>query len=494
MTALSSFVAVAVLVTGCSLVATADDKGASWSFETDRVGAPPAGFEVAVGNWKIQKDPTAPSKSNVVAQLAKNSRPTFNVLLASHTSYRDVDISVKMSPIAGEIDQGGGLVWRTQDVKNYYIVRYNPLEDNYRVYKVVEGRRQQLQSAEIERSPGWHTLRVTMKGDQIECYYDGTKYLTVKDSTFKEAGKIGLWTKADAQSRFDDLIVRDAPVSDLDAKIIGQAAGTTATVTSDGIVRIGKPRTDVSVKVDGMPFKPFAGLGSWAAFKATDHGAMVMGDTVVFQDEVAPAMDAAFAAGLQVTALHNHFFFDEPKVYFMHVGGTGDAIQLARGVKSVWDAIAKVRARRSEPATRFPGGIPEPGSIDQEGIEDILGHKGTMRDGILKLAIGREGKMHGTTIAASMGLTTWAAFSGSDTLAAVDGDFIMTAVEVQPVLKALRKANIFVVALHNHMMGEEPAFYFTHFWGKGPAKKLAQGIKDALKAQADARKEKEGSN
>src|SRR6266536_512122 len=127
----------------------------------------------------------------------------------------------------------------------------------------------------------------------------------------------------------------------LDSGQIGTAAGAKATTTPDGVVRIAWPRTDVAVKVDGMPFKPFAGLGSWAAFTAAPHGAMVMGDTVVVQDEVTPAMDAAFAHGLEVTGLHNHFFYDEPKVYFMHIGGKGEPGKLAAGVKAVWDAVKK---------------------------------------------------------------------------------------------------------------------------------------------------------
>src|SRR5262245_23532264 len=124
----------------------------------------------------------------------------------------------------------------------------------------------------------------------------------------------------------------------LDADRIGAAAGTKATTTPDGVVRIAWARTDVRVTVDGGPLKPFAGLGSWGAFTGAPHGAMVMGDTVVFQDEVTPAMDAAFAAGLEVTGLHNHFFYDEPKVYFMHVGGAGVPEDLAAGIKRVWDA------------------------------------------------------------------------------------------------------------------------------------------------------------
>src|SRR5262245_1220584 len=275
----------------------------------------------------------------------------------------------------------------------------------------------------------------------------------------------------------------------LDADKIGQAAGTKATTTKDGVVRIAWPRTDVKVTVDGMPLKPFAGLGSWAAFKLAPHGAMVMGDTVVFQDEVSPAMDAAFEIGLEVTALHNHFFHDEPKVYFMHIGGQGDPEKLAAGVKAVWDAIKKVRSDDLKPATRFTGEVAKEGKMDAEAIEKALGQKGEAQGGVVKVTIGREGTMHGVKVGGSMGLTTWAALSGSDDLAAVDGDFIMTAAEVQPVLRALRKSGIHIVALHNHMIGEHPAFYFTHFWGKGRAAELAAGIKTALDAQTKAGKD-----
>jgi hypothetical protein len=272
----------------------------------------------------------------------------------------------------------------------------------------------------------------------------------------------------------------------LDADKIGSAAGTKATATPDGVVRIAWARTDVAVKVDGLGLKPFAGLGSWAAFTATPHGAMVMGDTVVFQDEVTPAMDAAFAGGLEVTGLHNHFFYDEPKVYFMHIGGVGEPETVAAAVKGVWDAIKKVRAEHPQPATSFGGDVPKAGKIDAEAVEKALGHKGQVQDGVVKVTIGREVKMHGVTGGGSMGVTTWAAFSGSDDLAAVDGDFAMTAAEVQPVLRALRKAGINIVALHNHMIGEQPALYFTHFWGKGSAADLAKGVKAALDAQKEA--------
>lgn len=273
----------------------------------------------------------------------------------------------------------------------------------------------------------------------------------------------------------------------LDADAIGNAAGTTAASQPDGVVRIGWSRSDVDVHVDGMPFKPQAGLGSWAAFKESPKGAMVMGDTVVFQDEVDAAMDAAFSGRLEVTALHNHFFYDTPKVYFMHIGGQGDPVKLAGAVKGMWDAVKAIRKANPKPANRFPGPVPNAGSLNPSAVNQILGTNGKANNGVVKVSFPREGKMHGVTIGGTMGLSSWAAFSGTDDLAAMDGDFIMTGAEVQPVLQAMRKAGIHVVALHNHMTGEEPHFYFTHFWATGSVKSLAEGFKAVLDAQARVR-------
>jgi len=273
----------------------------------------------------------------------------------------------------------------------------------------------------------------------------------------------------------------------LDATKISQAAGVIATIGEDGVVRISQPRTDVAVSVSGVPLHPFAGLGSWAAFKQTRAGAMMMGDEVVFQDEVSPAMDAAFAAGLEVTALHNHFLFDEPKVYFMHVAGRGDPERLAAGVKSMWDAVKRVRAATPRPAFRFAGKTIIAGRINAAPLEKILGRTSETRSGVVKVTIGRKGTMKGEEVDGSMGLTTWMAFTGSDALAVVDGDFIMTAAEVQPVLRALRNGDIHIVALHNHMIADEPTFYFTHFWGQGPPERLAHAVKVALDEQAKVR-------
>lgn len=184
--------------------------GKHWSFDADKAGGATAGFKTAVGEWKVAADDSAPSKPNVLAQTAKNSGSTFNLVFVEGSSWKDLDVSVKMKAVAGDEDQGGGLVWRAKDAKNYYIARFNPLEDNHRLYKVVDGKRIQLASATVKPGAGWHELKVEMKGNGIECYLDGKKLLEAKDDTFKEAGMIGLWSKADAQSQFDDLKVEEA--------------------------------------------------------------------------------------------------------------------------------------------------------------------------------------------------------------------------------------------------------------------------------------------
>jgi len=196
---MTSGFALAVLLAGPSYAG--DDAKRTWTFDDDETGAIAKGFTNEVGEWKV----AASDKGKALAQSAKNPNSVFNITLISDTNAKDVDLSVRMKAIAGEHDQGGGLVWRGKDAKNYYLARYNPLEDNYRLYHVVNGKRTLIQNVDFTHSEGWHTLRVTMTGDRITCYYDGKKYLEATDSTFAEAGKIGVWTKADAQSQFDDL-------------------------------------------------------------------------------------------------------------------------------------------------------------------------------------------------------------------------------------------------------------------------------------------------
>ena len=285
-------------------------------------------------------------------------------------------------------------------------------------------------------------------------------------------------------------IADSAPLSrnpaSLDPAAIAAASDTPANLGGDGVVTIAWPRTDVPVTVDGLKLPPPAGLGSWAAFMPTPDGAMLMGDTVVFQDEVDAAMDAAFAHGLKVTALHNHFFYSDPPVFFMHINGQGDPLALAQGVKAVWAAIRLVRTLRIVPARHFSGGVPVPGHLDALAISSTLGLTVTDNHGVLKASFARTSSMGGMTIGGTSGLTTWVAFVGSDRLSVADGDFIMYGRDEQVVLHALRRAGFHIVALHNHMTGEKPAVYFAHFWGKGSALDLARGFKSALEAQAVA--------
>jgi hypothetical protein len=197
---LAAFIVLSAPCVGLSFAA--DDAKKTWTFDGDTAGQIAKGFTNDAGEWKV----VASDSGKALAQLASSAGSAFNVTLIDGTNAKDVDISVKLKAVAGETDQGGGLVWRAKDAKNYYIARFNHLEDNYRVYKVVDGKRSQpFQNADIKHHDGWTMLRVTMKGDHIECYLDGKKYLDVHDSTFTGAGKIGLWSKADARSQFDDL-------------------------------------------------------------------------------------------------------------------------------------------------------------------------------------------------------------------------------------------------------------------------------------------------
>ena len=274
-------------------------------------------------------------------------------------------------------------------------------------------------------------------------------------------------------------IVSRALAADLDTARIDQLTGLKGKVNEkEGVYKVTLPRNDVKIVVDGWTMPPFMGLGTWAAFTATQNGAMVMGDTVLFEDEVNVAMSAALDNGLNVTALHNHFFFDQPKVYFMHIEGEGTADKLAGAVRKVYDTIKQTRASNPQPKDSFgAGSLPEKNSITSAPLNEIFGTQGESKDGMVKFTIGRPAKMHGVNIGKDMGVNTWAAFAGSDDNAIVDGDFAVTEDELQPVLKSLLKEKINIVAIHQHMTHEEPRIMFFHYWGRGSAKDLANAVK-----------------
>jgi hypothetical protein len=247
-----------------------------------------------------------------------------------------------------------------------------------------------------------------------------------------------------------------------------------------GVFKVSVPRKDLQVTIgDHVKMTPPMGLTAWAAFQKMGDHEMVMGDIVLTEDQVNGAMSAALDNGLEVTALHNHFFWDKPKIMFMHIGGMGDETVLATGVGKVF---AKLKDKGEVP--KLPDIDPAKTKLDAAKLDAAFATKGDYKDGVYKATFGRTTKMGDTEVGNAMGVNTWAALAGTDDAAVVDGDFAMLESELQPVLKTLRKANISIVAIHQHMTTEQPRIMFLHFWGTGKAEDLAKGIRAALDTQA----------
>jgi len=244
-----------------------------------------------------------------------------------------------------------------------------------------------------------------------------------------------------------------------------------------GVLKVNIPRNDLKMTIQGFPTPTPFGFGGWVAFtKASDGSEVMMGDLVLLQEEVNPVMSALLEHGIEITALHNHFFWDEPHVFFMHVHGMGKAADLAQRVKPALELIGHVKPVATAPASSG-------GTIDTAKIAKIVGHEGEQNGAVYKITIGRDDlgmKEHGAVINARMGLNTWAAFVGTQVDAVVAGDVAMLESEVTPVLKTLRKNGLDVVAIHHHMIEDRPVVIFLHYWGRGPADKLASGFKAAL--------------
>ena len=250
-------------------------------------------------------------------------------------------------------------------------------------------------------------------------------------------------------------------------------------VTKDGEYKVTVPQNDLNVIVDSFRIIPPMGLGSWAAFTSAPDGAMVMGDIVVTETDLKPVQEEVIRQGLTVTAIHNHFVRDKPHVVYMHIGGMGSEEKLAQGVKAVLEKVKEVRgtnpADGSKESVEF--------SLDTARLNSVLGSSGELSRGVYKHTIGRPDvdlKDHNAEVSSFLGFNTWAAWQGTTQKAAVAGDFAMLENEVGPVIKALVENGIEVVAVHNHMVHEEPRIFFLHYWGVGPVDRLANGLKAAL--------------
>jgi len=249
----------------------------------------------------------------------------------------------------------------------------------------------------------------------------------------------------------------------------------------DNVLKVNIPRNDLKVTVAGVATPTPFGFGGWVAMTKGDGGHQVlMGDLVLLQDEVNPVMSALLDNGFDVTALHNHFFWDEPRIFYMHVHGHGTAADLARKLKPAIDLIGKPSTGSSAapPASTAP-----PATLNTARLTEIVGAQGEQTGAVYKFTLGRNDlqvKEMGAVINARMGLNTWAAFTGTNEKAAIAGDVAMLETEVTPVLKALRKNGLDVVAIHHHMTNDRPVIIFLHYWGIGPADKLAMGFKAAV--------------
>ena len=274
----------------------------------------------------------------------------------------------------------------------------------------------------------------------------------------------------------------ETPTS-MDTGAIEQLTGAKGVLDQkEGVFKVSAPRKDLSVTIAGVKMSPPMGLTSWAAFKHEGKDDIVMGDLVLTQDQIAPVMDAALDNGLEVTALHNHFVWDSPKIMFMHIDGMGPEQRLATAVGKVFTTIHDTAGQGQAVAAQID---PAHSQIDAAKLDSALGLKGQYKDGVYKFVVGRTTRMHDIDIGNQMGVNTWGTFAGSDDRAVVDGDFAMREDELQNVLKTLRKGGITIVAIHQHMVGEQPRIIFLHYWGIAPAGDLAKGLRTALDATRD---------
>ncbi len=251
--------------------------------------------------------------------------------------------------------------------------------------------------------------------------------------------------------------------------------------SSNGEYKITIPQNDLSIMVDGFKIIPAMGLGTWVAFTPAQNGAMVMGDIIVTETDLKPVQQEIIRQGLTITAIHNHFVRNHPNVMYMHLGGSGNTERMAEKAKAVLDKVKEVRG--ADPSKGTASGESLQNTIDTKRLDEILGHKAEMSKGVYKYTIGRpDVKLteHGVPVTTFLGFNTWAAFQGSADKAAVAGDFTMLENEVAPVIKALVENGIEVVAVHNHMVHEQPRIFFLHYWGIGNAEQLAIGLKAAL--------------
>src|SRR5215217_2057855 len=274
--------------------------------------------------------------------------------------------------------------------------------------------------------------------------------------------------------------VRMKSISPLDTLAIERIVGMKGKF-NNGEYKITVPQNDLSIEVDGFKIIPAMGLGTWIDFAPSSDGAMIMGDIIITESDLKPVQQEVIRQGLTISAIHNHFVRNHPSVMYMHLGGSGPAEQIAQKAKAVLDKVKEVRG--GDPSKGTASNETVTNSLDVVKLDLTLGYKGEMSKGVYKYTIGRPDvklREHGVPVTTFMGFNTWAAFQGTTEKAAVAGDFTMLENEVAPVIKALIENGIEVVAVHNHMVHEQPRIFFLHYWGVGNAEQLAKGLRAAL--------------
>lgn len=269
-------------------------------------------------------------------------------------------------------------------------------------------------------------------------------------------------------------------ISPLDTLLIERVTGVKGK-GNNGEYKITIPQNDLNIEVDGFKIIPAMGLGTWIDFAPSANGAMVMGDIVITETDLKPVQQEIIRQGLTISAIHNHFVRNHPNVMYMHLGGSGPTEQMAQKAKAVLDKVKEVRGGDPSKGTASSEAVPN--TLNTQKLDDIIGYRAEMSKGVYKYTIGRPDvdlREHGLKVTTFMGFNTWAAWQGTPERAAVAGDFAMLENEVAPVIKALVGNGIEVVAVHNHMVHEQPRIFFLHYWGIGNAEQLAHGLKAAL--------------
>jgi hypothetical protein len=282
------------------------------------------------------------------------------------------------------------------------------------------------------------------------------------------------------KTKGDNMNTNMSTATPLDTALIEKVIGVQGKF-NNGEYKVTIPQNDLSIEVDGFKIIPAMGLGTWIDFAPSSDGAMIMGDIILTETDLKPVQQEVIRQGLTISAIHNHFVRNHPNVMYMHIGGSGNIEQVAQKAKAVLDKIKVVRGGDPSKGTASNGTVEN--TLDTKKLDDILGQKAEMSKGVYKYTVGRPDvqlKEHGVTVTTFMGFNTWAAFQGTPEHAAVAGDFTMLENEVASVIKALVENGIEVVAVHNHMVHEQPRIFFLHYWGVGNAEQLAKGLKAAL--------------